>query len=64
MGHGWSKNERGFLALDAKLRLVIPKEVTEIDVEKVSVLFEHDVIVVAVTDAKGVSPNAVTSARR
>ena len=59
------KNERGRIAVDQATRgpLDVAQEVPEIDVEQVSVLLDHDVIVVPVRDAEHVRRHAAPGAR-
>ena len=50
--------------LDVSEHLRVSEELSEVDVEDVSGVFDHDVVVVSVTDSQHVRRHAVTSAAR
>lgn len=53
------KDKRHPVALDAELLLAVAEDVSEVDVEQLAVLGDHDVVVVAVLDAHDVRGHRV-----
>ena len=53
------EHKRRALALDAKLELDVAEKVAKVNVEKVAVGLHHDVVVVAVSNAKHVRRHTV-----
>lgn len=63
VSHVGGQNDRSSIPFHVAKLLHVPEELAKIDVEQVPGRFQHDVVVVAVTDAQNVSGNAIPSAR-
>lgn len=63
VGHVGGEYERRAVPLDITKLLSVPKELAKIDMEEVAGGLEHDVVIVAVADAKHIRGDAVPGAR-
>lgn len=61
--HVRREDEGSAITFEVSEHLSVAQELAEIDVEQMARLFNHDVVVVAVTDAQEVGYNAVTCTR-
>ena len=58
------ENKLDALTLDAKLGLPIAKEMPKVNVEQLPSLFDHDVVVVAISNAKHIGRNGIANTRQ
>ena len=63
VSHVWRQHERSAIALDASKHLRVAEELSEVDVEEVTAVSDHDVVVVAITNTENVCRYTVTCAR-
>jgi hypothetical protein len=59
----WAENERCPISTKVSEHLSVAEELSEVDVEEVAALLDHDVVVVPVADAQHVRDDRVSGAR-
>lgn len=59
--HVGCENKRHTISLDGSKHLSIAEDATKVNMEHVSSLADHDIVIVTVTDTKHIGGHAVTS---